>query len=62
MTDEELQQLSGQMAAIDVDPARAAEIARRARTPRRRRWVEPVVVTVLTASFLVWALWKTFGW
>nr|HEX4319098.1 hypothetical protein [Kofleriaceae bacterium] len=62
----DLDDLSERLAAIDVDPARAAKIAADgradlARGPRKRRYVEPIVVALLVASFLAWALWHTFG-
>ena len=69
MTDDDrdpLSELSGKLAALDVDPARASQIAADgradlARGPRRRRWIEPALVALLVASFLAWALWHTFG-
>jgi len=63
--DDDLQELSGKLAALDIDPARAAAISAagrrdvtRGRSPRR--FIEPVLVVLLVGSFLAWAVWKTF--
>jgi hypothetical protein len=59
----ELAELSQQLTAIDVEPARAERIAFQARGtlgrgPSLLRFGEPVLVTIFTTSFLVWALMK----
>jgi hypothetical protein len=58
-----LGELSQQLTAIDVDASRADRIAFQARGtlgrgPSLLRFGEPVLVTIFTASFLVWALMK----
>ncbi len=63
--DHDLDELSGKLAALDIDPARADAIAAAARHDLRhgrspRRFVEPVLVALLVASFLAWAIWRTF--
>ena len=64
--DDDLEELSGKLAALDIDPARAAAISaagRRDVTRGRsaRRFLEPVLVVLLLGSFLSWALWKVFS-
>ena len=66
MTDDDAQKLaeiSQTLRAIDVDAARAEQIAFRARDrlghgPSIFRFGEPILVVVFTMSFLVWALMK----
>ncbi len=63
--DDDLEELSGQLRALDIDPARAAAISaagRRDVTRGRsaRRFLEPVLVGLLLGSFLAWACWKVF--
>lgn len=59
----QLAQISRELPAIDVDSVSAERIALRARENigRRRsarRFVEPVLATVLVGSYLVWAVFK----
>lgn len=63
---DDLENISEKLVALDVDPARAADIASVGRRglgthPPRRRTIEAVVVGAILLSFLVWALWKVFG-
>jgi hypothetical protein len=56
-----LTELGRGLAAPDLDPARAARIAWSARQdfgrrPSLVRFVEPVVIAALVASYLVWAI------
>jgi hypothetical protein len=65
MSDDQLDELSGKLPALDIDPALAATISAAGRRDvvrgrSTRRFVEPVLVTLLVASFLVWAVWKAF--
>jgi len=64
MTDrDDMVELHKHLAPVDVAPASAELIARRARLsvgrgPSPRRFVEPAVVVLLTTSFLVWMVVK----
>ncbi|HET9624159.1 MAG TPA: hypothetical protein VFP84_22455 [Kofleriaceae bacterium] len=67
MSDEttELQDLVKDLPAVDVDPSSAARIAERARRdvgqrPPRARLVLPILVGLLVAITIVWALYKAF--
>jgi hypothetical protein len=65
VTDDELEQISQQLPALDVDTSRAGRIAARARgdlgRPRRRPWLEPIAIGLFVAGFLAWALVRVFG-
>lgn len=59
----ELAEISQQLTAIDVDSVSAERIARIARPdvargPSPRRFVEPVLVALVTTSVLGWAILK----
>jgi hypothetical protein len=61
----DLQRLAGGLPPIDVDPARAAQIAQAARRdvgqgPPRRRIIEAVLVAILVTATFVWALFKVY--
>jgi hypothetical protein len=60
---ERLAELRHALTAIDVDPDSAERIRRRGRVdvvrgPSLRRFVLPAVATVVTASYLIWAVLK----
>jgi hypothetical protein len=61
--EKQLIEISQQLTAIDLDDASSHRIAQRARLdigrgPSPRRWIEPILVAVFAASFLLWALYK----
>ena len=67
MTDDDdaarLQQLAGGLPAVDVEPARAAQIAQVARRdvghgPPTRRIVEAIAVALLVSTTFAWAIYK----
>lgn len=63
--DDDLEELSGKLRALDIDPTRAAAISaagRRDVTRGRpaRRFLEPLLVVLLLGSFLSWTIWKVF--
>lgn len=62
MTDEhDLQEISRELPALDVDPDAAARIASAARRGRPlRRVIEVIAVALLTAGILAWAAYKVF--
>jgi len=69
MTDDDdaarLQKLAGGLPPVDVDPARAAQIAQVARRdvghgPPRRRIVEAVCVAILVGATFAWAIFKVY--
>ena len=58
-----LGELSQRLTTIDIDAARAEQMAFQARGtlgrgPSLMRFAEPILVTIFTTSFLVWALMK----
>jgi hypothetical protein len=60
-----LEKLARGLPAVDVDPARAAQIAQVARrdvghgTPKRRI-IEAILVAILTTVTFVWAIFKVY--
>lgn len=62
MTDDDelrLREVSRELPALDVDPDAAARIASAARRGRPvRRTIEVVLVVLVAAGFLAWAVYK----
>jgi hypothetical protein len=60
MTDEDdMREVSRELPALDVDPDAAARIASAARRGRPlRRTIEVVLVVLVAAGFLAWAVMK----
>jgi hypothetical protein len=60
-----LSSLAKGLPAVDLDPARAAHIAQRARVdlghgPPKRRSIEAILVALLVVTTLVWALYEAY--
>jgi len=58
-----LHEISRELPAIDLDATSAERIAFRARqdvgrAPSAKRFIEPVIATIVTGSYAVWAVLK----
>ena len=60
-----LSRLAKGLPAVDLDPDRATQIARRARGdlghgPPKRRYIEALLVALLATATVVWALYEAY--